>query len=88
MNKQDRKTLIDAIQSVWDQIGDDVLALDEEIGSPTSNKCAIEMCIDAARLLMYGGNDATKAQDVLLKAIAESSFESVISLLDRSINLV
>lgn len=45
------KVVVDAIQVTWQQIGFDVLELCED------NKEAVEMCLDADRLLLNGGSE-------------------------------
>ena len=74
------KDLTKPIHAVWDQI-----APDAEEMCDGDNECAVEMCIDADRLLLTG-NDA--AQLVLRTAIAEHGYVSVLSALSAEIFLV
>jgi len=74
------KDLTNPIYAVWDQI-----APDAEDFCDGDNECAVEMCIDADRLLMTG-NDA--AQLVLRTAIAQHGYTSVLKALSSKIFLV
>ena len=54
------KATIQAIHNTWQAIGSDLLSgCDEE----PDNEGAVEACMDADRIVMYGGNGGQTAQD-------------------------
>lgn len=76
-----------AILNVWDQIGEDVMALVTDPGE-IENDGAIEMCVDADRLRTMGGADGAAADDLLTEAHGEHGWDDVIEALTNVIDLV
>lgn len=80
LNIKPSPNLTRAIHQVWQDISPDC----EGIGN--DNECAIEMCIDADRLVFTAGNQA--AQDELTALIQAHDYAAVLESLSSSIFLV
>ena len=76
-----------AILNTWQQVGSDFEAACAEEGEALYNEEAIECCINADRLEMYGG-DGDVASNIIREAIKEHNYGEVISFLVRNINLL
>lgn len=57
------KELIRAVNATWQAIASDVLQACAECGDEPDNEGAVEMCIDADRIVMYGGEEGQAAQN-------------------------
>lgn len=57
------KTFVDAVHATWQAIGSDLLQCAEETGSELDNDEVVESCIDADRIVVYGGEAGQAAQD-------------------------
>ena len=57
------KATIQAIHNTWQAIGSDVL---DCCGDDLDNEGAVECCMDAGRIVMYGGDGGHAAQDEFL----------------------
>lgn len=73
------------IYAVWNTIGNDVMNCAEECGESVSNGEAIESCIDADRLAMYGYADANGVID---SAIKDQTYDKTMKFLKKNIKLV
>jgi len=56
------KMFVQAIHDTWEAIGPDLMQCAEETGSELDNDEAVESCIDADRIVVYGGEDGQAAQ--------------------------
>lgn len=74
-----------AIQRTWETIGSDLEACCADSDEPLDNEGAIESCIDAGRLGMYGCKDA---QATVRVAIVEHTYSKVLAFLVKNIHLV
>jgi hypothetical protein len=54
---------VQAIHNTWQAIGSDLLACYEETGGEADNEEVVEGCIDADRIVVYGGENGKAAQD-------------------------
>ena len=72
------------INNVWQTIGSDLYAVVEECGDTLGNEEAIECCIDANRLTMYGHKDAENAID---NAVKQHGYGKVHKYLCKNIKL-
>jgi len=57
------KEFVQAVHSSWQAIGPDFLEACEACGEELTNEAAVEGCIDADRIVMYGGKNGQAAQD-------------------------
>jgi hypothetical protein len=57
------KPFVQAIHNTWQAIGPDILQCYEETGGEADNEEVVESCIDADRIVMYGGEGGKAAQD-------------------------
>lgn len=57
------KEFVAAVHATWQAIGSDLVAACEECGEEVDNYCAVEACIDADRIVMYGGANGKAAQE-------------------------
>lgn len=76
-----------AIINTWQQIGSDLEACCAEEGEALNNDEAIECCIDADRLKMYGG-DGDVTINIIREAVKEHNYGKVLTFLVRNINLL
>lgn len=79
------KIVTSAIHNTWQAIGSDVLACAE--GEPIDNESAIECCIDAERIQMYGGPQRLEAQKLLNEAFEKFNWKIVMKQLKKTIKL-
>lgn len=56
------KDFVRAINSTWQAIGSDILQCSAECGEEVDNEQAVESCIDADRIVTYGGENGAVAQ--------------------------
>lgn len=56
------KDFVQAIHNTWQAIGSDLMQCSEEVGDELDNECAVEGCIDADRIVVYGGEKGKEAQ--------------------------
>lgn len=56
------KMFVQAIHNTWQAIGPDLMQCAEETGSELDNDEVVESCIDADRIVVYGGEDGKAAQ--------------------------
>lgn len=73
------------ILRTWDSIAPDLDAFSEE---PIDNETAIECCIDADRLTMFGGKDGGHAQCIIGEAFSDHGTTTVYKFIESKINLV
>lgn len=57
------KAFVQAIHNTWQAIGSDLLQCYEETGGEPDNDEVVESCIDADRIVVYGGEGGKAAQD-------------------------
>ena len=72
------------IYSVWNVIGNDVYECAGECGEEVSNEEALESCLDAGRLSMYGHADTDAAISAAIKA---NTYSKVMKFLKKNIQL-
>ena len=72
-----------AICYTWSQIGHDVY----ECGGRVTNGVAIEACIDADRVSVYGGSDKEKAAKLITEACTKYAYTTVHRFLCKHIKL-
>ncbi len=56
------KDFVQAIHNTWQAIGSDLLQGYEETGEEPDNEAVVEGCIDADRIVVYGGEKGKEAQ--------------------------
>ena len=76
-----------AIWLTWQAIGHDVEQCAEECGERVKNDGAVESCIDADRLLDYGGINGLIADTAITAAIRDHGYPKVLRFLSRNIRL-
>jgi len=54
---------VQAVHNTWQAIGPDIMQCYEETGGEPDNEEVVESCIDADRIVVYGGEDGKAAQD-------------------------
>jgi hypothetical protein len=57
------KEFVQAIHNTWQAIGSDLLEAVECSGEELDNESAVEGCIDADRIVTYGGDKGKAAQE-------------------------
>lgn len=77
--------LVNPVLVVWNAIGYDVEESLQAMGEELDNESAIEMCLDANRLLL-NGNDA-EAEALLDRLCREHGFSEVVRGLCRRVTL-
>lgn len=77
--------LVEPLLVVWNAIGYDVEESLQAMGEELDNESAIEMCLDANRLLL-NGNDA-KAEELLNQLCREYDFGQVVKGLAKRVTL-
>jgi hypothetical protein len=77
--------LVEPVLVVWNAIGWDVESSLQEAGEELDNESAIEMCLDANRLLI-NANDA-EAEELLNQLCREHGFGRVVNELSQRITL-
>lgn len=60
-------TLIQAVNAVWNYIGNDLMQCAEECGEPVTNEEAVESCLDADRMFSQGHKEAQAEFEALVK---------------------
>lgn len=76
--------LVGAIYVVWSQIGHDVEQCAADCGETVDNESAVESCIDADRLEMYGPKSRAKELSKALdKMIAEHGYPRVLRAISK-----
>ena len=83
-NDADVQHLMSTIQLVWSQIGDDLICAAEEMGHYVDNEEAIECCIDADRLTMFGDQ---RAQDIYNSLTQKHGRSQVYNFLNKSLQI-
>lgn len=73
------------IEEVWATIADDVLAMEDVMGEPTTNREAVATAVDANRLGTFIGD---KEQRKFENMISEFGYEETIETLSKEIPLV
>jgi hypothetical protein len=68
--------LIPAVNACWQAIGSDVMELCGE-DEPYSKEIAIEQCLDANRLAMYGGPDGPELDKLLFTKSVMAQAEQI-----------
>jgi DNA-binding MurR/RpiR family transcriptional regulator len=68
------KTFVNAVQATWQEIGSDIEQCAAECEEQVSNEEAIETCIDADRIVMYGGRNGVAAQTEFRSRMAEVGY--------------
>lgn len=68
------KLFVAAIHSTWQAIGSDLLQCYEETGNEPDNEEVVESCIDADRIVVYGGENGKAAQDEFRSRMAEVGY--------------
>jgi hypothetical protein len=80
--KKFSKDLVDAVHATWQAIGSDLLSgCDEE----PDNEGAVEACIDADRIVTYGGEKGKAAQDEFRARMHEIGYSKALTELARSL---
>lgn len=80
-----------AVFAVWSIIGNDVEQAAISCGEGLDNESAVESCIDADRLEMYGssrGSEGKRLSKTLDKLIEEHGYDRVLRALNRECRLV
>lgn len=57
------KEFVQAVNSTWQAIGSDLLQSYEECGEEPDNEEVVQACIDADRIVTYGGERGKAAQE-------------------------
>ena len=57
------KEFVTALHNTWQAIGPDFLQAYEATGEEPENEAVVEGCIDADRIVVYGGKGGKAAQD-------------------------
>ena len=77
--------LVQPVLVVWNAIGHDVEASLQDMGEELDNEAAIEMCLDANRLLLNGNDQA--AEDLLNQLCRDHDFGQVVKGLSQRVVL-
>ena len=68
------KQFVQAVHNTWQAIGSDILQCSEECGDEVDNESAVEACIDADRIVVYGGLAGQEAQDEFRARVREIGY--------------
>lgn len=68
------KMFLQAVDRTWQQIGSDTLASYEECGESPENEACVESCIDADRIVTFGGPNGKAAQDEFRAVVAKIGY--------------
>jgi hypothetical protein len=68
------KEFFQALNNTWQAIGSDVLQCCEEAGESPDNESCVESCIDADRIVQYGGPSGKAAQEEFRTRMAEVGY--------------
>lgn len=79
------KELKQAVNRTWQAIGSDIVACAEECGEEVDNESAVECCIDADRIVVYGGEGAAEAQREFRARVAVVGYSVALRELARSL---
>lgn len=79
------KEFVQAVHNTWQAIGSDLLQCYEETGGEPDNEEAVEGCIDADRIVMYGGPKGKAAQDEFRAKVREIGYSPAIKLACKSL---
>ncbi len=95
MTAKDKEALLAAVRQpiyrTWQAIGGDAEAACREMGERLRQVDAVEFCVDADRVAMFGHNDraqAKAANEVLSAAFQKHGYDHVFRFLCKSISLV
>jgi hypothetical protein len=69
------KEFVNAVHATWQAIGSDLIASCEECGEAVDNYCAVESCIDADRIVTFGGEGGKAAQDEFRSRVAAAGYD-------------
>lgn len=64
------KEFVQAIHTTWQSIGPDLLSCYAECDESPDNEAAVEACLDADRIIVYGGKNGHLAQDEFISRIS------------------
>jgi hypothetical protein len=77
---------IRAVNNTWQAIASDLLQACDECGEPEpDNECAVECCMDADRVVVYGGDLGQAAQDEFRARITEVGYARALRELARQL---
>jgi hypothetical protein len=79
------KMFVQAVQQTWQAIGSDLLQCYAETGEEPDNEAVVEGCIDADRIVMYGGEKGKEAQAEFRAKIAEVGYGPALKLAVKSL---
>lgn len=69
------KEFVQAVNATWQAIGSDLIASCEECGEQVDNYNAVESCIDADRIVVYGGAYGQAAQNEFRSRMTAVGYE-------------
>jgi hypothetical protein len=79
------KDLIQAVHNTWQAIGSDLLQACAECGEEPDNEGAVESCLDADRIVTYGGDKGAEAQVEFRARMAVVGYSKALSELARQL---
>lgn len=79
------KELIRAVHSTWQAIGSDLLQACAECGEEPDNEGAVEACMDADRIVAYGGPEGVAAQEEFRARMHQVGYSTALSELARQL---
>lgn len=79
--------LLGAINQTWGAVASDLYEAAAEAGDRITNEAAIECCIDANRLAMYGGKNGKAMDELVTKLIKEHGYNVVMKQLKKELKL-
>lgn len=78
-------TLIHALHATWQAIGSDLLQACAESGEEPDNEGAVEACLDADRITVYGGEHGLAAQTEFRARMHQVGYHTALTELARQL---
>jgi hypothetical protein len=79
------KMFVQAIHNTWQAIGSDLLQCYDGSDEEPDNEAVVEGCIDADRIVVYGGEMGKAAQDEFRAKVAEIGYGPALKLAVKSL---